>query len=418
MGSPIFADSRNGRYAAIDDLSSATTRDRRRLELAQIGSNLNTQMSTQSLMKDGLSEAAVLRISHGLLAAGADFTAEDFYRDAMNGLELLELKQRVQHLADVIAQYLPADFEKAASILGKIRDHWDDGDNDDALRSFAAWPVIDYVAKFGINSPSTALPLLRYLTPMFSAEFAIRSFLTQHPEVTYYEMMMWCLDPDEHVRRLASEGIRPRLPWGGQLKQYISDPTPVIALLDSLVDDPSDYVRRSVANNLNDISKDHPDLVIATCRRWLSEKIAARQWIVQRATRSLVKSGHPKVFTLLGYTRKPKVLLSPLTLSSSHIRLGETLEISTEITSTSDSPQHFVIDYAVYFMKANGKTKAKVFKWKNLRLKPGQSIRLEKKHAIKAITTRTYYPGKHQVKLLLNGKAKATAPFELEIGNE
>jgi len=371
-------------------------------------------MATRALMKDGLGESAIQRISHGLIAAGATFEPSDFHRDAIRGLDALELKQRVHHLVEVIAKHLPADFEQASIILGQIRNHWDEGEAEDNLRAFAAWPIIDYVSAYGIDSPSTALPLLHYLTPMFSAEFAVRPFLEKHPEHTYNEMMFWCLDQDEHVRRLASEGIRPRLPWGGQLKQYIKDPTPVIALLDSLLDDPSDYVRRSVANNLNDISKDHPDIVIETCARWLSDRVSARQWIVQRATRTLVKSGHPKVFPLLGYTRKPKIKLSPLSLSTEKLQLGESLEISTQITSTAGSAQHMVIDYAIHFMKANGKTKAKVFKWKNLRIKPNETIFLKKIHPIKAITTRSYYSGRHQIEILVNGKAQTKAFFDLQ----
>lgn len=372
-------------------------------------------MATQTLMKDGLGQAAVHRISHGLLAAGAQFDAEAFHQDALKGLDTLELKQRVQHLISVIAQYLPEDFKKTAAILGNIRDQWDEGDPKDNHRSFAGWPIIDYVAIYGIDDPDVALPLLRYLTPMFSAEFAVRPFLERHPVISYNEISLWCLDPDEHVRRLASEGIRPRLPWGSQLKQYIADPLPVIILLDSLVDDPSDYVRRSVANNLNDISKDHPELVIETSKRWLSDGIVAREWIVRRATRTLVKAGHPKVFGLLGYTRKPKLKITHLSITKPEIILGESLEISTEITSTADKTQKIVIDYAIHFIKSHGRTSPKVFKWKNITLRPGQVVTLQKKHPIKPITTRSYYPGAHRVELLINGKGRLTAPFELII---
>jgi 3-methyladenine DNA glycosylase AlkC len=333
----------------------------------------------------------------------------------MSGLNDMELKERVRHLVDTIARHLSDDFEASARILFQIRNHWDEGTSEDCHRPFAAWPIIDYVAKYGIDSPETSLPLLRYLTPMFSAEFAVRPFLEQHPDITYNEMTLWCLDPDEHVRRLASEGIRPRLPWAPQLKQYISDPTPVIALLDNLVDDPSDYVRRSVANNLNDISKDHPELVIATCQRWMHDKISARQWIIKRATRTLVKAGHPKVFSLLGYTRSPKIEIDPLEITPSAITLGESLELSTTITSTAPTHQKLVIDYAIHFQKANGHTKPKVFKWKNLTLKPAECVHLQKKHLIEAITTRHYYPGTHRVDLLINGKTKATQTFELHI---
>ena len=375
-------------------------------------------MATHALMKDGLGESAVSRINRGLILAGASYDADAFQRDAMIGLENLELKQRVDHLIGVIARYLPSQFEESSVILGRLCEVWDDGDPEDVLRPFAAWPIIDYVSKYGINFPDISLPLLRYLTPLFSAEFAIRPFLIHHQERTYFEMMMWCLDPNEHVRRLASEGIRPRLPWGMQLKQYIKDPLPIIPLLDSLVDDPSDYVRRSVANNLNDISKDHPDLVIETCQRWLSEKIAARKWVISRATRTLVKQGHPKVFSLLGHTRSPKVDVTSFSLTPEQINFDTPLHISLDLRSTTESPQSLVIDYAIHFVKATGKTKAKVFKWKNLKLKPHKQVILEKEHTITPITTRKYYAGIHRVDLLINGKVKASSSFDLSIPSE
>lgn len=370
-------------------------------------------VAKQSLMKDGLGLAAVRRISDGLLAAGAQFDTQQFQHEALTGIESLELKQRVQHLVKVMANYLPRDFEQTAIILGQIRNHWDEGNPNDNLRSFAAWPIIDYVADYGINTPETSLRLLRYLTPMYSAEFAIRTFLIRHPELTYHEMMLWCLDPDEHVRRLASEGIRPRLPWGFQLKQYIRHPEPVIALLDNLIDDPSDYVRRSVANNLNDISKDHPDLVIETCQRWLAKDVPARQWIVRHGTRTLVKAGHPAVFPLLGYSRNPRLKLSAVHLTPSQIQLGEAINISIEVTAEHE--QRIVIDYAIHFVKASGQTAPKVFKWKNLHLKAGETIVLSKKHPIKAISTRKYYPGKQYLEILVNGQTKANASFGLQL---
>lgn len=372
-------------------------------------------MAETTLMKDGLGEAAVERIIGALLSAGADFSPAAFRRDAMSVLEKLELKDRVRHLITVMGVYLPPSFPETAKILGRIRDHWPEDDDDDKFFIFAAWPIIDYVAEFGLNHPKIALPLLRYLTPMFSAEFAIRTFLEVHPEETYDQMLLWCLDQNEHVRRLASEGIRPRLPWGKQLPHYITDPRPVISLLENLKDDPSDYVRRSVANNLNDISKDNPEMVIETCNRWQADKVTARQWIIRHATRTLVKAGHPDVFPLLGFTRRPKLRVEAPQFSTKHLILGDRLEISTQITSTSASPQYVVIDFAVHYMKSNGQTAPKVFKWKNLRLKPGQSVVLNKSQPFKKITTRRHYPGEHKVEILVNGKHASETAFELHI---
>jgi len=366
-------------------------------------------------MKDGLGEAAVERIISALLQSGADISPSAFRRDALSALDRLELKDRVRHLITVMGVHLPTSFPETAYILGGIRDHWPEDDDEDKFHIFAAWPIIDYVAEFGLNHPQTALPLLRYLTPMFSAEFAIRPFLEVHPVETYNQMLIWCLDRNEHVRRLASEGIRPRLPWGKQLPQYIVDPKPVIALLENLKDDPSDYVRRSVANNLNDISKDNPEAVIETCSRWQADNVTARQWIVRNATRTLVKAGHPSVFPLLGFTSNPKLDVANPELSTTHLLLGDKLEISTRITSTSEKKQYVVIDYAVHYMKSNGRAAPKIFKWKNLHIKPGQSVILQKSQPFKKITTRRHYAGRHKIEILVNGKHASETPFELHI---
>ncbi|MGB1874289.1 MAG: DNA alkylation repair protein [Akkermansiaceae bacterium] len=372
-------------------------------------------MAEHVLTKEGLGEAAVERIIDALQSSGARFCTESFRRDALSSLEQLELKDRVRHLITVMSLHLPSSFPETAYILGEIKDHWPGKDDDDNRYYFAAWPLVDYVAKYGLNHPRIALPLLRYLTPLFTAEFAIRSFLEVHPEETYSQMLMWCLDSDEDVRRLASEGIRPRLPWGKQLPRYIQNPAPVISLLENLKDDPSDYVRRSVANNLNDISKDHPELVIETCKAWQSEKVAAREWIIRHATRTLVKEGHPGVFPLLGFTARPKIEVQPPTLSTGHLLLGESLGIEAQITSTSTESQYVVIDYAVHYVKANGQSSAKVFKWKNLRIKAGQSITLTKSHPFKKITTRRHYQGIHRIEILVNGKHASASSFELHI---
>jgi len=221
------------------------------------------------------------------------------------------------------------------------------------------------------------------------------------------------MDRSEHVRRLASEGTRPRLPWGKQLPSFIEDPTKVIALLENLRDDPSDYVRRSVANNLNDISKDNPDLFIETCKRWLADAVPERKWIIKHACRTLIKTGRPEVFPLLGFTANPKLEISTPTLNPNTVCLGNPLQISAPITSKSDKTQQVVIDYAIHFMKANGKTAPKVFKWKNLKLKARESMVLNKAHPLKAINTRRYYSGAHYLEIMVNGKVMTGAEFEL-----
>ena len=200
-----------------------------------------------------------------------------------------------------------------------------------------------------------------------------------------------------------------------RLPQFIADPDPVIGLLERLVDDESETVRRSVANNLNDISKDNPEAVIKKCREWLSEPGTDRQWVVRHATRSLVKQGNPAVFPLPGYTERPELRVSQIELENPHIQLGQALKFMLSIQSTATEKQHIVIDYAIHHVKANGKLSPKVFKLKDLQIEPGDTISISRRHTIKAITTRKYYAGEHAVEIFVNGLGRGMRKFVLSL---
>lgn len=367
-------------------------------------------------MKDGLGAKAVQRMAESLKRTVPGFPKPQFIAEAMDGIEELELKDRVRYLIRVLNTYLPEDFEETGDILIRLKDRWLSGDPDDNLCGFAAWPVIDYVGEHGLAHPDKALEVLRELTSMFSAEFSIRPFIIEHFDLTFQTLERWTADPDEHVRRLVSEGSRPRLPWGKRLPQLIADPSTVLELLEKLKDDPSEYVRRSVANNLNDISKDHPEKVLALCRRWQKGASPERQWIIRHATRTLVKAGHPAVFGLLGYTENPQLDVQSVDVSPKAIQLGEAIEFEVTLQSTSASAQSIVIDYAIHHMKSNGQTSPKVFKFRTVNLAPGETMCLTRRHAIKPITTRKYYPGEHAVEILINGNPFGKAGFTLSEG--
>ncbi|MFT2111086.1 DNA alkylation repair protein [Marinomonas sp. 2405UD68-3] len=385
------------------------------------------------LMKNGLSAPAFSRLACALDSVLVDFDKIAFLNECADGVESLELKERVAYIISILHRHLPSDFPEAAAVLSNIVPIWDFGEEGDALRSFAAWPLIDYIAEHGLSHPDVALPLMKTLTPLFSAEFAIRPFILAYPDVCHGYFLQWCDDTDEHVRRLASEGTRPRLPWGIQLKPFVLDPTPTLVYLNALKADSSLYVRRSVANHLNDIAKDHPDVVIDLCNSWQQEfkgKVPDDvQWVINHATRTLVKQGHPAVFALLGYTDKPMVV-STLVVTEALIKLGESLNFELSLTdssllnetlsdlssaSVSTNTQTFVVDYAIHFVKANGASSAKVFKLKNVTLKQGQTLLINKAHGIKPITTRKYYPGEHKVEILINGLSVASQSFHLHI---
>jgi len=370
-------------------------------------------MSEQKLMKSGLATDAVLRICTVLADIIDDFPVAQFQKDALDGLDDLELKQRVDHLISILADYLPEDFQKTAEVLLQVKQYWDWGDEHDALSSFAAWPLVDYVAEYGLEQPEISLNVLKELTPLFSAEFAIRRFIEQHFELTHTTLLQWTHDPDEHVRRLACEGIRPRLPWGKRLVEFCKNPEPILPIIEQLKDDPSLYVRKSVANNLNDISKDNPDRVIALCQLWNIEASPERQWLIRHALRSLVKQGRQEVFPLLGYSETVNVSISTFSLRNKTVEIGDSLDFELILASSSAQIQKLVLDYKIHHVKANGSTTSKVFKWKNITLHEGQPHSLNKLHPFKVITTRKYYPGEHAIEILLNGQSMAFQKFDL-----
>lgn len=380
-------------------------------------------MAEQMLMKNGLNKQAISRIAKGIWAVYSDFDIAKFENDCVKGLAKLELKERVLHIIVQLQKHLPQDFKKTAVILQTLPEHWDKGDINDPLRGFAIWPVTDYVAIAGLEYPEEALESLEKLTPLFSAEFAIRPFIQSHPKVTLRYMKHWLTHGNDQVRRLVSEGTRPRLPWGMRLQNFVKDPSPIIPLLEKLKNDESLYVRRSVANNLNDIAKDHPDKVLDLCTIWqkelevLSEKNLEKKenvlWLIRHATRTLVKQGHPKSFILLGYTDKPDIKVGKLKLNKRNVKMGEVLEFCFDISSNQIN-QKFVVDYAVHYKKANGKTSSKVFKLKNCILDKGETLTLNKKIDFKPITTRKYYSGEHIVVIHINGIEKAKGMFNLD----
>ncbi|MEH6605464.1 MAG: hypothetical protein V7711_07785 [Pseudomonadales bacterium] len=365
-------------------------------------------------MKNGLAKPAVQRMASALEQLLPDFERKKFTSRALKGLDKLELKERVSHLIEVLHGVFPPDFIETAVLLKQLPAAWNYGNPDDAFRGFAAWPFIDYVGVHGLSQPEAALDTLKELTSMFSAEFAIRPFLIAHPEICQKHLDAWVNNEDDHLRRLVSEGTRPRLPWGMQLKPFIIDPSPNLPLLEILKDDDSLYVRRSVANHLNDIAKDHPDLVIDICKRWYTDASPEVHWVIKHATRTLVKAGHPDVFPLLGYSTNLQLAKLGIQLTKDRLQLGEPLNFEIALKSTSANNQKMVIDFAIHFVKANGLQKAKVFKLKSVDLAPHQTLILTKSHPIKPISTRKYYSGKHKLEILANGKSLGCYEFLLD----
>lgn len=366
-------------------------------------------------LKDGLNRAVIDRIAATLASVAPDFDRAEFVRRSCDGLEALELKDRVIRIAETLNAVLPQPFPKALAVILEASEVWPESDPDDSFGAFAAWPIIDFVGLYGVNHPEEALPALRRLTPLFSAEFAIRPFLIDHTALTFGYLERWVSDPDHHVRRLVSEGTRPLLPWGQRLRAFQADPSPALPLLERLKNDPSDYVRRSVANHLNDISKDHPNITLETCERWSRDAGPERRAIIRHALRSLLKLGDVRALKLLGYGDGAEVVAKDFSLSPKSVSMGDSIEFSLDLHSTGAEPQSLLVDYTIHHRKANGGTTPKVFRLKTLDLAPGSVARLKKRHAFKPITTRRYHSGAHEVEVIVNGRSIARAAFELVV---
>ncbi len=373
--------------------------------------------------KNLLSAALVLTTAEHLARAWSGFDSARFAALATDGLDGLEMKARAMQIASALQATLPADFGQAAAVIQAALAPAADHDRLSELRiseaglaGWVLWPVGEFVVRHGMQEPERALATLLELTQRFSAEFAIRPFIVAHPVLSFATLARWAQHPNLHVRRLVSEGSRPRLPWGLQLKALVEDPSPTLPLLRALQDDSSEYVRRSVANHLNDIAKDHPELIA----QWLQEHLPgappARRALLKHASRTLIKKGDARVLKAwgLGAPLKGSAVLK---IAPARVKLGNEVSLTLVLESTAARAQKLAIDYIVHHVKADGSSSPKVFKGWKLELpakgSEGASLTLTKRHSLKEVTTRRYHAGRHAVEVQINGRVVAQSAFDL-----
>ncbi|MBD5781284.1 DNA alkylation repair protein [Pelagicoccus sp. NFK12] len=360
-------------------------------------------------------DAKVVRtLSQLVKAAYPEFDDKRFQKRCLAKLDALELKQRAALLAEELWRELPDDPSQAFEVARQAILPVPLLEEDDSFDGWLFMAFNSLLTAHGLEAPDAALKLVPEVTQRFTAEFGIRVFLIHKPEKVFPLLQRWAMDSNHNLRRLVSEGTRPRLPWGEQITAFVQDPRPVLPLLELLKDDPSEYVRRSVANNLNDISKDNPQLMLDTVEAWLADASPQRQRLLKHACRSLVKQGHPRCLKLLGY-QAPKLKVAGFSASPRSLKLGEKLVLQLELQSTAPQTQQLIVDYRFHFVKANGQTSPKVFKGATLTLAPKAKRSLQKSFHLKPITTRKYYTGENTVDLLVNGKPLASIPFHLSV---
>jgi len=312
-----------------------------------------------------------------------------------------ELKQRMRHIAECLHTHLPTDYKKTIEILKPVSENFS---------GFEYMFFQDYVECYGLDYFDTSIEALEHFTKYASSEFAVRAFILQDEKRMMKQMMDWAKSDNHHVRRLASEGCRPRLPWAIALPAFKKNPQPVLKILKTLMNDESQYVRRSVANNLNDISKDNPDIIMQWAEQWLGDN-QETNWIIKHACRSLLKLGDSRALSLFGFTGATHIKLDAFNVQPT-VDLGEKLHFSFLLKTSEKRLGLCRIEFAIDFMKANGKQSRKVFK-----ISEGDYSEREKQvdkvFSFKEISTRRYYAGEHKLTIIMNGVDQVTKPFNL-----
>lgn len=366
-------------------------------------------MSENSALKDHINRNSIRKLGRQFYEVFPEFPLERFVRSSCRHLEPLEFTQRTRHVAGVLRQSLPDEIPEALRIVsaslpaelpdveGMFSEH------------FWLWPLSDFVRDYAQEHWKEAMSTCYQLTRCFTSEFAIRPQLARHPEKTLSALQQWTSDESQHVRRLCSEGTRPRLPWASRL----SLPRELVyPILDSLKADPSKFVQKSVANHLNDLGKDDSRWLLQTMKSWSRSEDPATQWIIRHALRSLIKQGDPAALRLIGY-EPAKLKEVELTVKPDSIAIGESVSAQLKLLPSGRRAQPLLIDWIMHYARDSGRTSTKVFKGKEVVLPANEALEWEKKFEMKPRSIRTLHAGRHRLEVQINGKVVAETAFEL-----
>lgn len=365
---------------------------------------MSTTDTAAPALKEIFNAERLQHIASEMSAVYPAFKAKAFLKHANQGLAELSVMQRMARVSESLHAVLPLDYEDSLEVLRQLAPRLNSG--------FVSMCLPHYVASYGGHAFDTSMQALKYFTTFGSSEFAIRHFLRSDLERSLELMHDWTQDQNHHIRRLASEGTRPRLPWSFRLEAVQANPQLAAGILDRLKADESLYVRKSVANHLNDVTKEHPEWVLDTIEGWpLENKHTA--WIAKHALRSLIKQGDLRALTVIGAGAKAEVELLDVRVEPAVVRLGEAITLSFTVKSTVAHAQRLVIDYAIDYVKANGGVSGKVFKLKTVELAGFGEVVVGRRQVIRDFTTRRHFLGRHGVRVLVNGEVLGEAAFEI-----
>jgi len=356
------------------------------------------------LLKEVFDPTFVDELASRLARQYPTFSAHSFRSAVFNDeWPMLELKARARHISLTLGKMLPNDFPRSVGMLMDVAP---------GLTGLPAMVFPDFVQVFGLDHVQHSMKALAHFTPLFSSEFAVRPFLERYGERIEQQMYRWAEDDNHHVRRLATEGMRPRLPWAPPLRKYIADPSPILPILERLKTDVSDYVRTSVANNVNDISKDHPDLVHHIIGRW-REDPNVPETLLRKASRTMLRRGNTAFLNIFQEQPNAKVLCEGFEVLPRHVSVGEAAIFQTVITNTDSCPSNLRLEFAIGFVKSNGSVSRKVFAWRREELGANETRTFSRRFRFAHYTTRRQYLGLHSIDVIVNGETRATTAIEV-----
>lgn len=319
-----------------------------------------------------------------------------------------ELKNRMYHISSVLGLVLPGPYRRNLRVLMSVARR----DRMGRSANFADMCFPGYVELYGLEDYEASIPALELFTQLSSSEFAVRPFIVKYGPVMMNQMAVWARDTNEHVRRLASEGCRPRLPWATALPEFKKNPEPVLQILETLKGDPSAYVRRSVANNLNDIAKDHPGIVLKTARRWIGVSEETDQ-LLRHACRTLLKKDLPQALSLFGYSQNGPVNVTRMNVTPRRTKIGGAVDVSCRLVCKGLKPMNLRLEYAVHYVKSGGRIHARIFQIGRKTMGPAERHAFRFRHTFRDLSTRSHHPGTHALAVLINGKEMRRVKIEL-----
>lgn len=347
----------------------------------------------------------ILSLANNFLKADSTFNSKLFVKKAKHiNWEEKELKERMRATTFLIHESLPCSYSKQLELLLEVAPNYS------GLQGLI-FP--DFVQVYGIDHFNSSLNALEEFTKYSTAEFAVRPFIEKYPNEMINQMLIWSKNKNEHVRRLSSEGIRPKLPWAKPLKFLIEDPLPIFPILENLKNDSSEYVRKSVANNLNDISKSHPNIVIDITNKWKGKSVDTNR-MIKHGLRTLLKKGDLRALSIFKFDEPENVNVVDLEVTKPQLKIGDDFSFSFKIINESNIDKKIRIEYKIGYVKANNSISKKVFQLSELILKSNQAKNFKRKHSFKDLTTRKHYPGKHQLIIVVNGVEKQAINFVLK----